>query len=403
VRAAGIDAPSKPLLSNAQLIAAILVHSDRGMSMNRTWKEAPRLYSLAKKRFGSWHRALARAGLPWKCRRKWSPAKVIEAIQRRHREGLKMRNVISLDRSLAEAAIHYFGSWREAVLASGIPVRCRRQWTAELVIEVLQAWQREHGTTAGITRQEKSLSHVAKRYFGGMEEAMVAAGLPPTRRRWSRQRVLDTIQARLSRGEPMAAIWRVPGLRSAAVVYWGGRRKALLALGIPSPQPRQWTQAKITEAIRRRHEQGLSLGKSAGYEDSGLVSAAYYHFGSWTKALIAAGVQTSGLKWTPQTVIRELRAWYRFPKGKRPPRDWNLYAAAIRRFGSIRNALVAARLDPDQGRWTRQRVIDGIQDRYVRGLPMKPVQCENRALVFAAERFFGSWHKGMLAAGVLEK
>jgi hypothetical protein len=251
-----------------------------------------------------------------------------------------------------------------------------------------------------VWKNAQGLYAVAKQYFGNWEKALVAAGIKPLRQQWNRQRVIDLIREGLSRGDSLATIWSSPGLQSAAAGYFGGRRKALLAAGFPSPELRHWTKGIVVEAIRHRHQQGLPM-INVGRWDSALLSAAHRHYGSWTKAMAAAGLESCQRKWSEQRMLAWVRSWYRLPKDQRPKRDVNLYAATLRRFGNARSAMLAAGIDPDQNKWSEQRVIDAIQDRYVKGLPMKYVRCEDLALISAAKRFFGSWHKAMQAAGVL--
>jgi len=85
-------------------------------------------------------------------------------------------------------------------------------------------------------------------------------------------------------------------------------------------------------------------------------------------------------------------------------RDGGLVEAARIRLGGWRHALrLAGVLAPDENWrhksvWTRQRVIEAIQDLHVQGIPLNAKK--NKLLAAAARRRFGSWHAARAAAGL---
>lgn len=54
-------------------------------------------------------------------------------------------------------------------------------------------------------------------------------------------------------------------------------------------------------------------------------------------------------------------------------------------------------------RWTRQLVIEAIQIRHARGLPLTEVKKYDSGLEAAARRRFGGWPDAVLAAGLLPR
>ena len=87
--------------------------------------------------------------------------------------------------------------------------------------------------------------------------------------------------------------------RQLAVAAHGrfkGWRRALLAAGIPVTTAAHrrrsiWNPPRVLERIRRRHEQGKRLDENVVADKAcGLLKAAREHFGSWSEALAAAGV-----------------------------------------------------------------------------------------------------------------
>ena len=61
----------------------------------------------------------------------------------------------------------------------------------------------------------------------------------------------------------------------------------------------------------------------------------------------------------------------------------------------------AAGFPPDSSRWSKERVIECIQDLHVKRTPLTPVSRHDPRLVSAAKRYFGSWANALVAAGVL--
>ena len=76
-------------------------------------------------------------------------------------------------------------------------------------------------------------------------------------------------------------------------------------------------------------------------------------------------------------------------------------AAACRNFGSWRAALESAGLKSVRQRWTKQLVIQAIRARQQAGLPLTShVFKQDGALVRAADRHFGSWRQALAAARI---
>jgi hypothetical protein len=85
--------------------------------------------------------------------------------------------------------------------------------------------------------------------------------------------------------------------------------------------------------------------------------------------------------------------------------DNDLCMAAIGLFGSWGRALTAAGLTPPKPRalWTRERIVDAIQMMHQQGTSLKSsaVRKTQRSLHAAALRQFGSWRSALTASGML--
>lgn len=176
---------------------------------------------------------------------------------------------------------------------------------------------------------------------------------------------------------------------------------------------RRWTRKTIIQEIIRREAKGLSLSASRrDGVDTSLYQAAKRVYGSWQEALLAAGIAPERAmpseKWPPQKILNTIR---HLAKRKRPvniakvsKRYSGLVPAARRVFGSWPKALAAAGVDPAKfscpAPWSRERVIEGILTRALRNEPLGSRTTEPRALVDAAQKIFGTWGAAKKAAGV---
>jgi hypothetical protein len=105
-------------------------------------KEYPRLYSNARKVFGSWKKALEACGIDYEKARnhkKWSREKVANEIKRLYLSGHTLRPKDLKNGGatrLISAANYHFGSWSKAVKQSGIyyPFERNNKETGEIDI-----------------------------------------------------------------------------------------------------------------------------------------------------------------------------------------------------------------------------------------------------------------------------
>jgi hypothetical protein len=250
--------------------------------------------------------------------------------------------------------------------------------------------------------------YAARRWFGDWHQALLAAGIGgATSPRWTHERIIAELETLKQRGMPLTTNSASAALYDAIRRHFGGWHEALEAAGLERRHPRchRWTREGIVDEIQNRQRQRLSLSIAANRR---LAEAARRHFGSWMRAVHAAGVttKTALLTWSRARVFEEIRALQASDAFEHTTWTENrkLAAAAKRHFGSWRLALIAAGvLAPHERRrcrrkWTDQRIIAAIQDRYIRGLPL--VANHDKNLATAASRNFGSWHAAVAAAGL---
>jgi hypothetical protein len=130
--------------------------------------------------------------------------------------------------------------------------------------------------------------------------------------------------------------------------------------------------------------------------DKALFQAAHRYFGTWPNAIEAAGLPcVRQRQWSKEAVLEELRRWY---LGYVPAAA--IGYAAKHCFGSAHTAWEAAGVDPPYRKWFPQRVIEAIQDGYVRCRNVGVAGFGDRSLADAARRYFGNWAEALAAAGL---
>jgi hypothetical protein len=174
----------------------------------------------------------------------------------------------------------------------------------------------------------------------------------------------------------------------------------------------KWTREKIIREILRRESADLPLDVGgADPVECSLYQAASRVFGSWRNAVMATGISPDRARvhetWPPSRIRAGIRALARRKRPLRPnelKRRYHALATAARRcFGSWPKAIVAAGVDPAKlnrvAPWTKERVIKAILKRALVGKPLNSYAVEPKSLVAAGARAFGSWGSALAAAG----
>lgn len=192
-------------------------------------------------------------------------------------------------------------------------------WTAEYVLDRL--WQRyEKGlpinSKAFAFRDPGFLSRTC-RYFGSLDHTFRRLGLNPDAIRRTREAlkcrrdVLDGIAKRRRLNLPLnprALIERQNespncALYFGAIRLFGSWRRAIEAAGLNYDlflkQSRYPSSESVLREIRRRHKTGLSVGtiqlRKGEHRDHALYTEGLEYYGSWEKALSAAGVKSNDI------------------------------------------------------------------------------------------------------------
>lgn len=174
----------------------------------------------------------------------------------------------------------------------------------------------------------------------------------------------------------------------------------------------QWTRENIIRQLVERQAQGLALTVGGQGVDKSLYASARRIFGSWRNAIQAAGIAPQQVltweRWSPARILVMIR---HLAKRERPltteqmeRRYHNLVSAARRHFGSWAKAILAAGVEPTKLQrvvpWSPERVIEAILTRALRNEPLVARLVEPRSLAEAGQRFFGGWSAAVGAAGL---
>ena len=184
---------------------------------------------------------------------------------------------------------------------------------------------------------------------------------------------------------------------------------------------RKWTEESILQAIKTRLLSSQHLNaRTVEVDDSALIAAARRIYGSWSNALMAAGVDPTSVRasskrrprgtWSREAVIQEIRRY----AGNATPLhahhmqqvDNALVSAATYYFGTWSLALEAAGEDAQSIRQNivrdRDQIIEAIRELAETETSLRDFSVRNhdRALYGAAQKYFGSWRKALRASGV---
>src|SRR5215204_6562797 len=173
-------------------------------------------------------------------RRIWDKQRILQTLKSLHKEGkdISYNRLAKKMQSLVSAAAYHFGSYRKAVERAGIDyaeVARRPRWTKPIIIKLLKTAKRKDTDLhwSAVSRRRDELGRAAfaslqDRLFGSWDRALSAAGLDADEisryRKWDRSAIVAELKERHSDDEALnsGALQREdPGVHAAAVRHFG--------------------------------------------------------------------------------------------------------------------------------------------------------------------------------------
>ncbi|HWE94292.1 MAG TPA: hypothetical protein VG269_10035 [Tepidisphaeraceae bacterium] len=389
--------------------------------------------------------------------RKWTRETVLDAVCRRHRDGedLSSRHMNRNAPALFGAMHRLFGSHRKALEAAGIdpesvkrvrttkpkPVKVPKikpttDFTREMVLCGLKVLEADgKSLKRGALRQRhRELWNAILVHFQDYAEALAIAGISPRRvarpayKHWDRESVVARLKQLHARGADLcsSAVQRAhSNLANAIHAVFKSHDKALRATGIDPKSVRKqpgwlkWTRERIVKDLQRLHARGEPMTTKAILgSHSRLYDGIRRQFGKPSAALMAAGIKPQAAprppgKWTPEKVLDKLRRHH--AKGDDLSSAHinlaapGLYGAMNRKFGSYRNALMAAGIDPESVsrrpkllHWSESTVLQTLKEMHQAGGDLRhgTVKEKHQPLYWAARKLFGSYPNAVREAGI---
>ncbi|MHA1888639.1 MAG: hypothetical protein ACTSX0_11465 [Promethearchaeota archaeon] len=446
--------------SKQRIIDEILETNAAKENLNASYalKHHTALYSAAVKYFGSWKSAVIAAGLEYDKinlyvdRERWSKEKVINRILELNEKGesLNLKYVETNYSSLSSAAFRCFGGWKNAIKAAGLDYGKiledakrkrieKKKWSKNKIVEKIQELHKRGEDLSHVNMKATNSALVSaafsKNYFGSWENAIQSAGLDYNKirkeERWGKETVLDKIFRLHQAEENLNAKYihdNYSSLHWAAGKYFGSWKNAITEAGLDYETINlysKWSKQKIIDEILKLYESGEKLNHAHVNKIYPALTAAALsrnHFGSWRKALEAAGLdydevrESVGIKkteeWSKEKIVDEILELYNSGEdlNANNMRKVNiaLYGAAVnkRYFGSWEKAIEAVGLDYDEikryQQWDKQKIIDEILRLHEAGedLSYMNIREDYRALVSAAFNYFGNWENAISALGL---
>jgi hypothetical protein len=244
----------------------------------------------------------------------WTKDEIIKAVKKAYAQGrdLSYNAMAAKHQALVSAAAYHFGSYRKAVERAGIDyaeVTRRPRWTKQKIIALIKAGKRKDEDLhwSAVTKRRDELGRAAfaslqPRLFASWDKALTAAGLDADDvnryRKWDRESILFDLKGRQKDREPLnsgAIQSDDPGLHAAAVRHFGSYDAALRGARIDPAKVRErrrWDDAEVLKALKAAKRAGKKLSDSAvRKEQPALYGAAVRLFGSFTAARTAAGIK----------------------------------------------------------------------------------------------------------------
>jgi len=417
-------------------------------------KENSPLYGAIRKLFKNSKEAIIEAGFDYskvidrKPKDYWAKDRVIDQIQKLPKEKLNYTDIDKENPTLRKVASKYFGSWKKALEKAGYNYESiykkkeQGYWTKKRILRKINEICKEKGSkflSFSIVKVENpSLPTAARKKFGSWRLAVEEAGFDYINEvaqsvpndYWTKKRIIKEIKNFADHVGESSLNYTYISEKYSHIYYaskraFGSWRLAVEEAGynysqIAKCKRNYWTKDMIIDKIDEIGTKDLKkLRDSSIRKNKGdLYSAAIEKFGSWRLATEEAGFdfcEVIGKKykgyWTKKSLIKELKKMKKSDLSVSSIRKKNgtLYNLGVEYFGSWKktienlgyNYFEEIAIQKSSEYWTENRVIEKINERYSEGnsLQHSIINREDKALLSAAKKRFGSWKNAVEEAG----
>ncbi|MCY9308676.1 hypothetical protein MOF23_06765 [Bacillus inaquosorum] len=351
------------------------------------------------KHFGSFNKGLEAAGLkPNRKRSKneYTKEELIEILQNRAKElgrTPKVKEVTQIG-----SIVKHFGGFNKGLKAAGLKIlQSKKQYTKEELIAILQQKAKELGRTpkAKEIKQYKSILNL----FGSYKKALEAAGLTKNKK-YTEKELISILQKRYKE------LGRIPKAKEVSgyqiiLNHFGSFNAGLKAAGLTPNTKKKYTEDELISELQKKAKE---LGRTPKMREIGIAQTYINRFGSFNKALKAAGLTPNKMKtktYTEKELIEALqhkaKELGRLPKG----REIKQWATIRNHFGSFHKGLEVAGLIPNNTRkkpYTKESLIEILRQKADElGRSPKAKEVKQKAIII---KHFGSFNDGLKAAGL---
>ncbi len=264
------------------------------------------LYSVetVAKEFGSWNKALVEAGIYEKEDEKaLSKEKIIEQLKQHYLKNPDMTvESFKKDRTVCSVSTirNKFGTWSKALLEAGIYIREDEKLSEEKIIKQLQQhYLKNSGISWKSFSNDKDVcsGHSVTRKFGSWEKALLAAGIEGKDEKLlkEKERIIEQLRQHYLKNPDITqkSFNADKNLCSPHTVKkkFGSWDKALLEAGIHEVE--KPSKSEVIEDLKQHYLKNKNITQESFGKDKNTCSAstAIRRFGSWNKALMAAGIK----------------------------------------------------------------------------------------------------------------
>lgn len=359
------------------------------------------------KRFGSWNKALEAAGIPiiYRGSNPYTKVELIKILQEKAK--VLKRTPKKSEIKQAGAVVRVFGSFTEGIIAAGLkptrrkgkrkPYKSYKDISEQEIIKAIQRKAEELGRTP--RNSEVYIGKLAINKFGSWNKALQEANLEINKQNYTRSDIIQLLQNYARKNKMTPQQKHIPICDSVYKRIFGSWNNALREAGLV-PNYNKTDQELLEELKRVSKELGKVPTVTECQQIKLNVSRYQKRFGSWNKALELAGLPVRNARRCGITTEQyvDLLKNYTNKLGRVPSsKEIQEARAIINRFGSWNKALKAAGLQQEVT-YTKEKLIKIIKQKAnVLGRPPMLSEIKEKAHIYIA---FGSWNKALEASGL---